>query len=95
MAIQGIRHRRHSRPLSNARSPLTCHPTQPACMGCRALQILLGLNQDGLAAEPANRSGVQLGAAGRQADPAGRRQGGDRQDSQGRGSGREGASLAS
>ena len=55
---------------------LTCHPAQPACMCRQALQILIGLDQDSLVAEPANRSGIQLGAGGRQADPAGRGQGG-------------------
>ena len=74
--LQGIRHRRHVRPRSNARSPCTCHPAQPARVCCQALQILPGANQDGLAAEPANRGGVQLGATGREADPAGRAQGG-------------------
>ena len=54
---------------------LTFHPAQPACVSCQALQTLPVPNQDGLAAEPANRSGIQLGAGGREADPAGRRQG--------------------
>ena len=73
--LQGIRHWHHAGARSNARSPLTCHPAQPACVCRQALQILLGPNQDGLAAEPANRSGVELGAGGRQASLARRRQG--------------------
>ena len=58
-----------------ARSPLTSHSAQPVC-ACFQVQLPLSGLQDGLAVEPANRSGVQLGAGGRQADLAGRRQGG-------------------